>query len=157
MAYNVEQKAKIKHVQAAATRAKAALDAAIAALPKEYFLDTEKTGFVYNFTFNQATYPGATDPNLNGKPVLIFALKGIDHTNNNAVTTRYLFIDVAALADVGKADKVGSATAGDVASLDANGNLVDSGVIAANILTTADVATDAEVTEMLDEIFGASA
>lgn len=154
MSYNVEQKAKLKHVQAAATRAKAALDAAIAALPKEYFLDTEKTGFVYNFTFNQATYPGATDPNLNGKPVLIFALKGIDHTNNNAVTTRYLFIDVAALADIGKADKVAGATVGHVASLDASGNLADGGVVAANILTTADVATDTECTEMLNEIFG---
>lgn len=156
MAYNVEQKAKIKHVQTAATRMKAALDAAIAALPKEYFLDTEKTGFVYSFTFNQATYPGATDPNLNGKPVLILVMKGIDHTNNDAVSYKYLFIDVAALADIGKADKVGSATAGHVASLDANGNLLDSGKAAADVLTTADVATDAEVEEMLNEIFGAA-
>ena len=156
MSYNVEQKAKIKHVQKAAQLAKAALDTAIANLPKEYFLDTEKTGFVYSFNFSQATYPGATDPNLNGKPVLILVMKGIDHTNNDTVSYKYLFIDVAALADIGKADKVGSATAGNVAGLDANGNLTDSGVIAANILTTADVATDAEVDEMLAEIFGAA-
>lgn len=156
MSYNVEQKAKIKHVQAVGTRAKAAIDAAIAALPKEYFLDTEKTGFEYNFTFNQETYAGATNPNLDGKPVLILAMKGIDHTNNDAVSYKYLFIDVAALADIGKADKVSNATAGNVATLDANGNLADGGVIAANILTTADVATDAEVNEMLDAIFGAS-
>ena len=156
MAYNLNQKATLKHVQAVATSAKNAIDSAIAALPKEYFLDTEKSGFVYNFTFSQATYAGATDPNLNGKPVLILAMKGIDHTNNDAVSYKYLFVDVAALADIGKADKVASATAGNVASLDANGNLVDSGVSATTVLTTADVATDAECTEMLAEVFGAA-
>lgn len=156
MAYDVTQNATVGQLKALAIRSKSAIDSAIAALPKEYFLDTEKTGFVYNFAFSQATYAGATDPNLNGKPVLILAMKGIDHTNNDAVNYKYLFIDVAALADVGKADKVGSATAGNIASLDANGNLVDSGIVASEVLTTADVATDAECTEMLNEVFGAA-
>ncbi len=154
MSYNVEQKVKIKHLQKEAQMAKAALNAAIAALPKEAFLDTDKSGFEYNFTFSQSTYPGATDPNLNGKPVLIFALKGVDHTNNNVVSYKYLFVDVAALADTGKADKVGSATAGNLASLDAHGNIQDSGKAASTVLTSADVATDAEVNEMLTEIWG---
>lgn len=156
MAYNLNQKATLKNVQAVATAAKGAIDSAIAALPKEHFLDTAKTTFVYNFAFSAQTYPGATDPQLNGKPVLVLALKGIDHTNSNAETTTYVFVDLGLLADTGKADKVGSATAGNVASLDANGNLVDSGVIAGNVLTTADVATDAECAEMLAEVFGAA-
>ena len=199
MSYNLEQKAKLKHVQYMGQRAKAAIEAAIAALPVEMFLDQAKTRFVQSFAFTQETYPGGTDPNLNGKPVLVLALKGIDHNNNDAETTTYSFLNMETLVDTytakagdsakilniagyeievkidpsndnaievtanglkvnisGKADKVVNATAGHVASLDANGNLADSGVIAANILTTYDVATDAEATEMIDEIFGAA-
>ncbi len=199
MSYNLEQKAKLKHVQYVGQRAKAAIEAAIAALPVEMFLDQAKTRFVQSFAFTQETYPGGTDPNLNGKPVLVLALKARDHNNNNAETVTYSFLNMETLVDTytakagdsakilniagyeievkidpsndnaievtanglkvnisGKADKVANATAGHVASLDANGNLADSGVIAANILTTDDVATDAEATEMIDEIFGAA-
>jgi len=199
MSYNLEQKAKLKHVQYVGQRAKAAIEAAIAALPVEMFLDQAKTRFVQSFAFTQETYPGGTDPNLNGKPVLVLALKARDHNNNNAETVTYSFLNMETLVDTytakagdsakilniagyeievkidpsndnaievtanglkvnisGKADKVANATAGHVASLDANGNLADSGVVAANILTTDDVATDAEATEMIDEIFGAA-
>lgn len=156
MSYNLNQKATLKNVQAVAVAAKGAIDNAIAALPKEQFLDTVKSTFVQNFTFSAQTYPGATDPSLNGKPVLVLALTAIDHTNNNAETTKYLFVDLGFLADTGKADKVGSATAGNIASLDANGNLVDGGKAAADVLTTADVATNAECAEMLAEVFGAA-
>ena len=198
MAYNLEQKAKLKHVQYMGQRAKAAIEAAIAALPVEMFLDQAKTRFVQSFAFTQETYPGGTDPNLNGKPVLVLALKTRDHNNNNAETVTYSFLNMETLVDTytakagnsakilnisgyeievkidpsnnaievtanglkvdisGKADKVANATAGHVASLDKNGNLADSGVVAANILTTADVATDEEATEMINEIFGAA-
>lgn len=198
MAYNLEQKAKLKHVQYMGQRAKAAIEAAIAALPVEMFLDQAKTRFVQSFAFTQETYPGGTDPNLNGKPVLVLALKTRDHNNNNAETVTYSFLNMETLVDTytakagnsakilnisgyeievkidpsnnaievtsnglkvdisGKADKVANATAGHVASLDNNGNLADSGVVAANILTTADVATDEEATEMINEIFGAA-
>ena len=69
---------------------------------------------------------------------------------NNALTIQNdgLHVDIS-----GKTDKVTNATAGHVASLDANGNLLDSGVIAENVVTTADIATSAEVTEMLGEVF----
>lgn len=60
--------------------------------PAELFLDQAKTEFVGNFTFSQETYPGATDPNLNGKPVMVLAVKGDD-------TTTYSFLDMAALVD----------------------------------------------------------
>ena len=218
MAYDVNQNATVGQLKALAIRAKNAIDTAIQALPTEMFLDQAKTAFVANFAFNATTYAGATNPNLDGKPVLVLAVKGIDHNNNDAVSTTYSFLDVSTLVDTysaaagnsakvlsiagytitfnvsanaknavevlndglavrvstttnnaltkdtnglfvditGKADKVASATAGHVASLDANGNLVDSGIVAANVLTTADVATDAEVTEMLNEVFGAA-
>jgi hypothetical protein len=52
-----------------------------------------------------------------------------------------------------KTDKVTDATAGNFAGLDANGNLTDSGKKAADFVATSDVATDDEVTEMLNEVF----
>ncbi|MBQ6296624.1 MAG: hypothetical protein IJK81_02895 [Selenomonadaceae bacterium] len=48
-------------------------------------------------------------------------------------------------SDSTKADKVANATAGNIATLDANGNLVDSGI---------SFAVDADITTMLDNIFG---
>ena len=217
MAYNVAQKATVGQLKSLAQRASAAIAAAIQALPTEMFLDQAKTAFIPNFVFNGTTYAGASNPNLDGKPVLVLAVKGIDHTNNNAETTTYSFLDVSTLVDTyttasgdsskvltiagytvtfnvsadtanavevlndgiavkvsstannalvkdanglfvditGKADKATNPTAGHVAGLDANGNPTDTGIVAANVQTTADVATDAEVTEMLNEVFGA--
>ena len=48
-------------------------------------------------------------------------------------------------SDDTKADKVANATAGNIATLDANGNLVDSGVT---------FAADADITTMLNNVFG---
>ena len=218
MAYDVTQNATVGQLKALAIRAKNAIDTAIAALPTEMFLDQAKTAFIPNFAFNGTTYAGASNPNLDNKPVLVLAVKGIDHTNNDAETTTYSFLDVSTLVDTyttatgnsskvltiagytvtfnvsadtnnavevlndgiavrvsttannaltqdtnglfvditGKADKVANPTAGHVAGLDANGNPTDTGILAANVLTTADVATDAEVTEMLNEVFSAA-
>ena len=217
MAYDVTQNATVGQLKALAIKAKNAIDTAIQALPTEMFLDQTKTAFVPSFSFSSATYSGAADPNLNGKPVLVLAVKGIDHNNNNAVTTTYSFLDVSSLVDTysaaagntskvltiagytitfnvsadtnnaveilndglavrvsttannalvkdanglfvditAKADRAANPTAGHVAGLDANGNPTDTGIVVTNVLTTADVATDAEVAEMLTEVFGA--
>ena len=217
MAYNVNQKATVNQLKALAVKAKGAIDAAIAALPQEMYLDNTKSAFVENFVFNATTYPGASNPNLDGKPVLVFAVKTVDHTNSNAETLSYSFLNLLTLVDVytvksgdstkvlnlaghefefkvsadtgnavevlndglavrvsttannalvkdanglfiditGKADRAANPTAGHLAGVDANGNVTDSGIAAANVLTTADVATDAEVAEMLTEVFGA--
>ena len=62
---------------------------------------------------------------------------------NNAITLQNdgLHVDIS-----GKADKVSGATAGNIAGLDANGNLTDSGVT---------FAPDTDVSAMLTEVFGA--
>ena len=44
--------------------------------PSELFLDQTKTTFAAKFKFDAATYPGATDPKLDGKPVMVLAVKG---------------------------------------------------------------------------------
>ena len=182
-------------------------------LPAEMFLDSVSTGLVPNFTFSTSTYAGATDPNLNGKPVMVL---GVKTRNNDGVTETisYSFLDMSALVDVyvasdtsivitdnkikanvsadsdnmlattanglkvdgsGKVDKV-IGTVGDVVTFAANGAISDTGISSANVLTkvagaTANnvavftsgggisdtgiaIATNAEVTEMLDGIFG---
>ena len=54
----------------------------------------------------------------------------------------------------GKADKVAGATEGNFAALDANGNLTDSGKKSADFVATTDIASDAEVAEVMKEVFG---
>ena len=152
-------------------------------LPAEMFLDAASTSFVPNFTFNSETYSGATNPNLDGKPVMVLGVK----TKSNdglTITVTYSFIDVSALVDTytssdtsvtisdykakvnisaaannsitlqndglhvdvtDKVDKVTTATAGNIAAFVTGGGISDSGY---------SVATDAEVTEMLNEILG---
>lgn len=143
--------------------------------PKELFLDQAKTTFVQKFAFSTETYPGATDPKLDGKPVMVLAVKG-----ENPDSCTYSFLSMAALVDTykakavgkdasttvtiagyevdvkvnvsaaagnaltlkddglyvptpeevdisGKADKVTGATTGNLAALDGEGNLTDSG------------------------------
>ena len=167
--------------------------------PTEMFLDQTKTEFVGKFKWAEATYPGSTDPKLDGKPVMVLAVKG-----ENPASVTYSFLNMAALVDTyaakttgkdasttveisgyevevkvnlskeannalelkddglyvgktdtsGKADKVAGATEGNFAALDANGNLTDSGKKSADFVATTDIASDAEVAEVMKEVFG---
>lgn len=161
--------------------------------PAELFLDQTKTTFVEKFAFSADTYVGATDPKLNGKPVMVLAVKG-----QNPASVTYSFLNMEKLVDTysakttgkdasttveisgyevevkvnlskeannaltlktdglhvdisGKADKVAGATSGNFASLDANGNLKDSGKKAADFVAAEDgkrLMTDAEGTKL---------
>ena len=70
--------------------------------PKELFLDQAKTTFVQKFVFSTETYPGATDPKLAGKPVMVLAVKG-----QNPDSCSYSFLDMSALVDTYKAKVTG--------------------------------------------------
>lgn len=147
--------------------------------PNELVLDQLKTKFVPKFTFSTETYSGATapEPSLDNKPVLVIAVKDTDAKGK--VTTNYSFLDMTTLVDTYtpkdasiaidgyninvkisqatgnklslKEDglfvdtKVEGATSGHLAAFDDAGNIVDSGH---------GTASDAEVTEMLTEIYG---
>jgi len=164
--------------------------------PTELFLDQTRTQFVSSFTFNAATYPGAVNPSLDGKPVLVFAVKNTtDRTNGTASDTfTYSFMDMSSLVDTyvtatGASSQVltingytvkfnisstagniltsdagglyatnrpSSYTAGNIVTSDTNGAPQDGGISASTILVDGDVATTAEVTEMLAEVFGTS-
>lgn len=184
-------------------------------LPAEMFLDSASTSFVPNFTFSSATYAGATDPNLDGKAVMVL---GVKTKSNDGVTTTttYSFIDVSYLVDTytasdtsmvvsgyklkanvstetgnmlattanglyvdgsGKVDKV-SGTVGNVVEFASSGAVSDAGIASADVLTKISsatennfvafdatgkikdsgysIATNTEVEEMLDEVFGNS-
>lgn len=194
--------------------------------PVEMFLDQAKTTFVAKFAWDETTYPGSTDPALNNKPVMVLAVKGSDDTCTYSFLNMAALVDTYSAADgtvtvdgytikvnvsaeagnrlVAKPDglyvereKVEGAVAGNLAGLDANGNLTDSGkkptdFVAAEagkrLMTDAEgtklegiaegatkveasdtagnikvngnevqvvgIATDAEVTEMLNTVFG---
>ena len=66
-------------------------------LAAEMVVDATKTGFVDNFEFSAETYVGATDPDLDGKAVLVLAIKT---TDKGVDTTSYSFISVDKLVDV---------------------------------------------------------
>ena len=63
-------------------------------VPTEYFLDQAKTVFVQEFAWSAETYAGSTNPELDGKPVLVMAVKGDD----DSVT--YSFVNVESLVDI---------------------------------------------------------
>lgn len=65
--------------------------------PVEMVLDQAKTAFVPKFAWSDVTYPGSADPKLEGKPVMVLAVKGSD----GSVT--YSFMGMAALVDTYKA------------------------------------------------------
>ncbi|MBR1646169.1 MAG: hypothetical protein IJ685_05250 [Selenomonadaceae bacterium] len=130
--------------------------------PEEIFLDQLQTKFVPNFTFNAETYPGATDPNLDGKPVFVLAVKG-DATTNPTLT--YSFVNLEKLVDTYTAAdnsiningynvnvKI-SAAANNAITLESDGLHVDiSGK--ADRVANATGGNTADVTAMITDVFG---
>lgn len=121
MALNENDVARVKHVLSLANHVKTELDLTIRYMsvdngtvsffttkdgsgtaafsfnfPTEYFLQQVGTGLVPNFAWSALTYPDSTNPNLDGKTVLVLAVKGDD----DPATVKYTFADVSSLIDV---------------------------------------------------------
>lgn len=73
-------------------------------MPVEYFLDQAKTVLVQSFVWAEETYPGSTNPNLEGKPVLVLAVKGDDNT------VTYSFLNLESLVKIYEGEETNSAT-----------------------------------------------
>jgi len=134
--------------------------------PEEMFLDQTETKFVADFIWSAATYPGSTNPNLDGKPVFVLAVKGEDPTANPS----YSFINMQLLADTYTGgDGDGSATvaisgyqisvnvnlsanAGNIITKDANGKLYAAHQDISGLLRGR-TASDDEINAMLNEVF----
>ena len=71
-------------------------------LPEEMFLDQAKTTFVSEFAWSADTYPDSIDPNLEGKPVFVLAVKG-------DTSVKYSFVSLEAMFVVYTGDSTGSA------------------------------------------------
>ncbi len=91
------------------------------------YLDLTKTSIVENFAWSDTTYPGSTDPSLEGKSVLVLALKDKDETH-------YSFASLSPIIN-DKADKVVEASrkADQLLVDDGNGNLKASGKTIAEV------------------------
>lgn len=72
--------------------------------PTEYLLDQTKTTFVQEFAWSDTTYAGSTDPSLEGKPVLVLAVKG----EEDEVT--YSFVNLETLVDIYEGGETETAT-----------------------------------------------
>lgn len=135
-------------------------------LPEELYLDQTGTTIVENFAFSAVTYPGATNPNLDGKTVLVLAVRGDNADGLNTPTVKYSFVNMGsvfndaviknpsnvqgdfaifgvsgAIVDSGIASdtfisKVSGATAGNLTAFDSTGGLSDTGITASSIFTT---------------------
>ena len=119
--YNENNVARLKHIAALGTRVKSELDTTVKYVsvnggtvsffktadgsgtaaftvdfPEEIFLDQAGTTLVDNFSWSSLAYPGSTNPNLDGKTVLVLAVRGDKAT---APTVKYSFVDVSKLID----------------------------------------------------------
>ncbi|MBR0075155.1 MAG: hypothetical protein IJP96_05335 [Synergistaceae bacterium] len=151
--------------------------------PSELVLDQLKTKFVGNFVWSSATYPGSTNPELDGKPVLVIAIKETDAAGT--ATTSYSFLNMESLVDIyTAADKsitingytIGvkiDPAQGNRLTLTANGLMVDvsdkadkdTDAVAGNIAifdengnpidSGTTFATDTEITAMIADVYGA--
>ena len=147
--------------------------------PEEIFLDQAGTTLVENFAWSLATYPGSTNPNLDGKPVLVLGVKG-DKTTNP--TIQYSFVNLQKLVDTYTAANAGisiagysigvklSASTGNILSL-ANdgllgeikiggasaGNFAIFGANGAIVDSGFTIASNSSVNSIMDSIFGSAA
>ena len=64
-------------------------------LPEEIYVDQAHTQFVSTFVWRSETYPGSTNPHLNGRPVFVLAIASEDSTNPT-----YSFLNMQTLADI---------------------------------------------------------
>lgn len=66
-------------------------------LPSEMFLDQTNTKFIDSFAWSSELYPNTENPNLDGKPVMVLALK--TSSAQGLATISYSFLNMAALVD----------------------------------------------------------
>lgn len=126
-----------------------------AELLKDWFFDVTKSGVVQNFTWSATTYPDTTDPNLDGKPVIVFALSKDDDTN-------YSFASLEGLIDIYTGDNSNSATVTvtdnkvkaevKISTKEGNGLSIDTenGGLFVSVADELEYATDADIDALFD-------
>lgn len=120
-------------------------------LPAEQFLDATTTKFEQEFTFSTITYPGATNPDLDGKAVLVL---GVKTRSNDGVTAgvAYSFVDISALVDVVEASDTSIIALNNKIKVKLDNDTTNAIELGEGGLIV-HTATAVEIGEMLDEIF----
>lgn len=122
------------------------------ALPEEQFLDQTKTTFVDPFTWSETLYPSSTNPNLDGKPVLVLAVKG------EGTTVAYSFVNLESLITTHTGGDTASASVtvtGTVITADVNVSEEDGNII--SIKDDGIYAAHQDITGKADKVTGATA
>ena len=105
-------------------------------------------------TYTSKTGDGSASVTVSGYQISVNVNVSSDSTN--ALIKKSdgsLYVPKADVVDIsGKADKVANAVAGNLAGLDANGNITNSGIAASSVVTGS-VATDTDVSSMIAEVF----
>ena len=147
-------------------------------LPEELFLDQVRTTFVPTFVFSNASYPNAVNPNLDGKPVLVLAVKENKDTDPKIT---YSFVNLEKVVDTYTAQNAAISVAGNsigvqlsadsgnilsIANDGLKGEMKVAGASAGNFAifdangaivdSGFTVAPDADINAMLTNVFGAS-
>lgn len=166
MAVDLTKLAQLGHIQDLAIRIKNAVDKISTA---ELEIDDAKTDFINSFVFDTSIYSGVSNPNLDGKTVLVLAFKVTD--NQGSVSTRYKFINLedfipeikissvdgnainAKNDGVYATTRVAGAIRGNVAIFDTQGSPSNSDIASDKILLSDFIATDEEAKEIFDTIF----
>ena len=88
-------------------------------MPVEKFLDQTKTTLVQDFAWNETDYPDTENPNLDGNPVLILAVKG----NDDSIS--YSFLNMKYLLNLYQASEETSTV---TITIDVNSNVISASV-----------------------------
>ena len=88
-------------------------------MPVEKFLDQTKTTLVQDFAWNETDYPDTENPNLDGNPVLILAVKG----NDDSIS--YSFLNMKYLLNLYQASEETSTV---TITIDVNSNTISGSV-----------------------------
>lgn len=88
-------------------------------MPVEKFLDQTKTTLVQDFAWSETDYPDTENPNLDGNPVLILAVKG----NDDSIS--YSFLNMKYLLNLYQASEETSTV---TITIDVNSNVISGSV-----------------------------
>lgn len=123
-------------------------------LPEEMFLDGSKTEFVNNFVWSAEKYPKSTNPDFDGKPVLVLAVKSVRTIRYSFISLESVVVELAG----GETNSTSVTIADDVISLDVKVSeepdnrviVKDDGLYVGAVDTTPQwtVSTDEEVSDL---------
>lgn len=121
-------------------------------LPVERYLDQTKTRVENNFVFDSDVYVGATNPTLDGKPVMVFAVKSREGLTESI---NYSFLDYSPFMGGGA-----TYTASDTSIfIDSDTNKIRVGISAQpfNAITKKQDGLHVDVSDKVDKLTGATA